>query len=69
MHWLASVGFAAVITAVTLATTLMVLIQMGLYAALLWFPFPIGALGYLKARFCPLEAKQKRAERHRNSAI
>lgn len=38
-------------------TTLMVLIQLGLYAALVWFTAPVGALGYLKARFGPLETK------------
>ncbi|MDH3989455.1 MAG: hypothetical protein OEV34_10020 [Gammaproteobacteria bacterium] len=35
----------------------MVVLQMGIYAALLWFTFPIGALSYLKARFGPLETK------------
>jgi len=29
----------------------------GFYAGLLWLPFPIGAMGYLKARYCPLEVK------------
>jgi hypothetical protein len=36
-----------------------VLAQQGLYAALIWLPFPIGAIGYFKARFCPLETKRK----------
>jgi hypothetical protein len=35
----------------------MVFLQMGAYAALLWFTFPVGALSYLKARFGPLETK------------
>jgi hypothetical protein len=47
------------IFAVTVSTTIMVLAQMGFYAALLWFPCPIGALSYVKAWLCPLEAKQQ----------
>jgi hypothetical protein len=35
----------------------MVLAQMDVYAALLWMPFPIGAISYLKARLCPLVTK------------
>ena len=38
-------------------TTLMVLVQLGFYAALVWFSAPVGALCYLKARFGPLESK------------
>jgi len=37
----------------------MVMAQMGFYAALIWFPFPIGALSYLKAWLCPAVAKQE----------
>lgn len=58
-HWAASLGCTVLIWAVTLLTTVMVLMQSGLYAALLWLPFPVGSLGYLKARFAPLETKQK----------
>lgn len=50
-------AFAAVIVPVTVVTTTMVLVQMDMYAALLWAPFPIGSISYLKARFCPLVAK------------
>lgn len=57
VHRVASGGFAFLVTVVTLVSSLIVLLEMGLYAALLWFPFPIGALSYVKARFCPLEAK------------
>jgi hypothetical protein len=45
---------------VTSLSTIAVLAQFGIYAALLWFPFPVGALGYLKARFSPLEVKVAR---------
>lgn len=46
-----------VIFVVATVTTLIVLIQLGLYAALFWFTAPVGALGYLRARFGPLETK------------
>ncbi len=50
-------AFAAVIVPVTVITTIMVLAQMDVYAALLWMPFPIGSISYLKARLCPLVTK------------
>ena len=56
-HWAISLVFAAVIVPITLVSTIMVLAQMDLYAALLWIPFPIGAISYLKARLCPLKTK------------
>ena len=56
-HWTISVAFGAIIVPVTLISTVMVLAQMDLYAALLWLPFPIGAISYLKARLCPLVTK------------
>ena len=40
----------------------MVLTLFGVYAVILWFAFPIGAIGYLKARFCPLVAEQPRIQ-------
>lgn len=40
----------------TVMTTGMVFLQAGLYAAIVWLPFPVGALSYIKARFCRLEA-------------
>ena len=46
-----------VIFTVAIVTTLIVLIELDLWAALLWFTLPVGALGYLKARYCPLETK------------
>ena len=62
MHWAAYFGFNVLIIAITLTTTTMVLMQSGLYAAILWFPFPIGSLSYIKARFAPLEIKKKGSE-------
>ena len=49
--------FNVLILVVTVVTTGMVFLQAGLYAGIVWLPFPIGALSYLKARFCSLEAK------------
>ncbi len=46
--------FVVLITLVAVPSTLAVFMQQGMYAALIWLPFPIGALGYLRARFCPL---------------
>ena len=56
-HWLFGTVFYIIIFAVTLGTTIAVLSQFGIYAAVLWFSFPIGAIGYLKARFSPLVTK------------
>ena len=42
----------------TVLTTLLVIAQMGNFWGLLWFTLPIGAMAYLKARFCPLDSKQ-----------
>ena len=52
--------FVLLVSIVTAVTTLIVLAQFGLYAALFWFSFPIGSLGYLKARFAPLAARRER---------
>lgn len=60
VHRVAYFAFNAIILAVTLTTTTMVLMQSGLYAALLWFTFPIGSLSYIRARFSRLETKRKR---------
>ena len=57
VHRAASWAFNSIIFVVASTTTAMVLMQSGLYAAILWFPFPIGSLSYIKARFSPLETK------------
>ena len=53
---LVSALFTLAIVVVTVGTSLAVLSLFGIYAVILWFAFPIGAIGYLKARFCPLVA-------------
>lgn len=49
--------FTSLIVIVTLLTTFLVFLQMGFFAALLWFSVPVGSLSYIKARFSPLEVK------------
>lgn len=56
-HWLFNLLFVVVTFVATALSTIAVLAQFGLFAALLWFSFPVGALGHLKAKFSPLEVK------------
>lgn len=67
VHWFYRAVFFAAILLVTVPSALAVLAQQGVYAALLWTPFPIGALGYVKARFCPLEVKRRKDDSRRPS--
>jgi hypothetical protein len=50
--------FFVIILALTILTTTIILAEQGLYAALLMVSVPIGAIGFIKARYCPLEMKQ-----------
>ena len=59
VHGIASFAFAVLIFLVTLVTTFVVLLQFDIYAAILWFSLPIGALSYVKARYCPLQQKNR----------
>ena len=61
VHWLYRSLFFAVILITAAVTVLVVLVEQGLYAALLMISVPIGALGYIKARFCPLVAKRRKS--------
>ena len=61
-HWFFGMAFFVIIFAITLVSTIAVLAQFGIYAAILWFSFPIGAIGYLKARFSPLDIKHVKSE-------
>jgi uncharacterized protein (DUF983 family) len=49
-----SLLFSILIVVVTVVTSYMVLSLFGIYAVIVWFIFPVGAIGYLRARFCPL---------------
>lgn len=54
IHRFYSTFFYLLILAVTLVSTFAVFLQFGVFAAILWAPFPIGAIGYIKARYSPL---------------
>ena len=56
------IGFFVPIFVVTVLTSIGVMAQQGIYAALIWLPFPIAAIGYFKARLCPLVTKQERRD-------
>ena len=57
VHWLLGAVANTIILVATLAAFFVVNATQGLYAALLLLPLPVGALGYIKARYLPLEAK------------
>jgi uncharacterized protein (DUF983 family) len=51
-----AVVFFVLTFSVTAISFVSIMAQQGIYAAIIWLPLPIGALGYIKARFCPLRA-------------
>jgi hypothetical protein len=55
-QWLYGAIFNILIVVVTLFSTIVVHFGHGFYAAMLLLPLPLGAIGYLKARYCQLEA-------------
>ena len=57
IRWAFRALFFVIILVVTAVLGIAVLIEQGLYAALLIISLPIGAIGYIKARFCPLVAR------------
>ena len=59
-----ALGFFVVTFLVTVVSTAAVMATLGFYAGLLWLPFPIGALGYLKVRYCPFKAMGEEVGRH-----
>lgn len=63
VHWLFRSFFFVIILVATLFTAFIFLIDQGLYAALFMTTVPIGALGFIKARFCPLVLKKPKHEK------
>ena len=61
VHWLFRVVFHLVIVIATILTVVVVLVDQGFYAAILLFTVPIGALGYIKARFSPLVTESRKS--------
>lgn len=51
--------FFVVILVATIILGFVVLIYQGLYAALLMVSLPIGAIGIIKARYCPLVIRRQ----------
>ncbi len=58
IHWLFKAFFFVVILAATVFLGFVVLVDQGLYAALLIITLPIGAIGIIKARFSPLVVRR-----------
>jgi hypothetical protein len=68
VHWLFRSVFFVIILAATILTAIVVLIYQGLYATLLMISVPIGAIGFIKAHFCPLVLKQPKPESQDSSS-
>ena len=68
VHWAFRAIFSVIILAATVVVGLLVLARLGIYAALLMISLPIGAIGFIKARYCPLVIRkhQPGAERSPN---
>jgi hypothetical protein len=58
VQWVFRAAFFVIILIATLFTVLIVLVEQGLYAALLMMTLPIGAIGFIKARYCPLVVRK-----------
>ena len=58
VHWVFRSLFFVLIFVAAAGTGLIVYVDQGFYAALLFVSVPIGALGYIKARFAPLVVRQ-----------
>lgn len=61
VHWLFRSVFFVIIFIATLFTVAVVHVRQGFYAALLMATVPVGAIGFVKARFCPLVIRQPKA--------
>ena len=59
VHWVFRAIFFVVILVATIIVGLVVLIDQGLYAVLLLVSLPIGAIGFIKARYCPLVVRKQ----------
>lgn len=59
IQWMFKAIFFVVIFMATVVVGFVVLMHQGLYAALLMVSLPIGAIGIIKARYCPLVIKRQ----------
>ena len=62
VHWFFRAVFFVIILVATLVTVFVLLVDQGFYAALLLFSVPIGAIGFIKARFSPLVVKRRASD-------
>ncbi len=62
VQWLFRAFFFVVILAATCVTGFVFAVDQGLYAALLMISVPIGAIGFIKARFSPLVVRRGRQD-------
>jgi len=60
VHGIFRAVFFVIILAVTSLVAIVVLVDQGVYAALLMITVPIGAIGFIKARYCPLVSKSRK---------
>jgi hypothetical protein len=67
VHWLFRVLFFIVIFPAAVLTALVVFVDQGLYAALLFVSLPIGAIGYIKARVSPLTVQRQMEPQQRSN--
>jgi hypothetical protein len=67
VHWLFRFLFFIIIFPAAALTGLVVYVDQGLYAALLFVSLPIGAIGYIKARFSPLAVRRQRSMPRRST--
>ena len=68
VQWVYRAIFFVLILLAAVPFGLIVFFDQGLYAALLTITLPIGAIGYIKARFCPLVARKRRGEAGRGAS-
>jgi len=59
VQWIFKAVFFVLVLVATLVVGLVVLVDQGLYAALLMISLPIGAIGFIKARYCPLVVRKQ----------
>ena len=69
VHWAYRAIFFVVIFAVAVLTTIVVYVDQGLYAAMLMVSVPIGVIGYIKARYCPLVIRRRHDEQSRTRRL
>ena len=62
VQWVFKAIFFVAILVATIFVGVVVLVEQGLYAALLMISLPIGALGIIKARYCPLVIRKQESD-------